>query len=138
MGGNVDVIISSVGTAATISGISQALKSSNPELYVVAVEPKSSNVLNGGQAGPHKIPGIGAGFIPPFYPQDLVDEIFDIPDSDAWDMAKAIAQTEGLPVGISGAATLVAAVDIANRPQFKDKNIITILPDAINNYISQL
>lgn len=138
MGGEVDVLISSVGTAATISGTAQALKTSNPELYVVAVEPLSSNVLNKGKAGPHNIPGIGAGFVPPLYQPELINEIFDVSDSDAWDMAKAIAQTEGLPIGISAAAALVAAVNIANRPQFKGKNIVAILPDAINNYISQL
>ena len=138
MSGNVDVIIASVGTSATLTGIAQALKTSNPELYVVAVEPKQSNVLNGGKKGPHKIHGIGAGFIPPLYKKELVDEVFDVSDEDAWDMAKAVAQTEGLPVGISSGAAFVATVEIASREAFKNKNIVVILPDAIINYLSEL
>lgn len=138
MAGEVDVLVSAVGTAGTLSGVAQALKTSNPELYVVAVEPKSSNVLNGGEKGPHHIPGIGAGFVPPLYPADLVDEVFDVEDEDAWDMAKAVAQTEGLPIGVSSGAAMVAAVNLALRDKFKNKNIVVILPDAINNYISEL
>lgn len=138
MGGEVDAVVSAVGTSGTLSGIAQALKTSNPDLYVVAVEPLSSNVLNGGQKGAHHIPGIGAGFVPPLYKPELVDEVFDVADEDAWDMAKAIAQTEGLPIGVSAGAAMVAAVDLASRDDFKNKNIVVILPDAINNYISEL
>ncbi|MBE6454392.1 MAG: cysteine synthase family protein [Alphaproteobacteria bacterium] len=138
MGGNIDVIIASVGTSGTLTGVAQALKTSNPDLYVVAVEPLASNVLNGGPKGSHKIRGIGAGFVPPLYKKELVDEVFDVSDEDAWDMAKAIAQTEGLPIGISSGAVFVAAVDIATREKFKDKNIVVILPDAITNYLSEL
>ncbi len=138
MGGNIDVIIASVGTSGTLTGVAQALKTSNPDLYVVAVEPLASNVLNGGSKGSHKIRGIGAGFVPPLYKKELVDEVFDVSDEDAWDMAKAIAQTEGLPIGISSGAVFVAAVDIATREKFKDKNIVVILPDAITNYLSEL
>ena len=138
MSGNVDVFVAAVGTSGTLSGIAQTLKTANPDLYVAAVEPKSSNVLSGGEKGGHRIFGIGAGFIPPLYQKELVDEIFDIKDEDAWDMAKAIAQTEGLPIGISAGATMVAAVELASREDFKDKNIVVILPDAINNYISEL
>lgn len=138
MAGEVDAIVSAVGTSGTLSGIAQALKTSNPDLYVVAVEPLNSNVLNGGQKGAHHIPGIGAGFVPPLYKSELVDEVFDVADEDAWDMAKAIAQTEGLPIGISAGAAMVAAVDLASRDDFKNKNIVVILPDAVNNYISEL
>lgn len=138
MSGNIDVIISSVGTSGTLTGVAQALKTSNPDLYVVAVEPLNSNVLNSGQKGPHKIHGIGAGFIPPLYKKDLVDEVYDVSDDDAWDMSKVIAQTEGLPIGISSGAAFVAAVDIASRDKFKNKNIVVILPDSITNYLSEL
>lgn len=138
MGGNVDAIVSAVGTSGTLSGIAQALKTSNPDLYVAAAEPLKSNVLNGGEKGMHHIPGIGAGFVPPLYNKDLVNEVFDIADEDAWGMAKAIAQTEGLPIGVSAGAAMVAAVELASRDSFKGKNIVVILPDAINNYISEL
>ena len=138
MNGNVDVLVASVGTSATLRGIAQSLKTSNPDLYVVAVEPKKSNVLNGGVAGKHNIPGIGAGFVPHFYKKELVDEVFDVDDEDAWDMAKVVAQNEGLPIGVSAGAAMTAAVSLAMREKFKDKNIVVILPDAINNYISSL
>ena len=138
MGGEIDVFVAAVGTSGTLSGIAQALKTSNPDLYVVAVEPKNSAVLTGGIAGAHHIPGIGAGFIPPMYRQDLVNEVFDIDDEDAWGMAKAVAQTEGLPIGISAGAAMTAAIDIASREAFKNKNIVVILPDAVINYISEL
>lgn len=138
MGGNVDAIVSAVGTSGTLSGIAQALKTSNPDLYAAAAEPLKSNVLNGGEKGMHHIPGIGAGFVPPLYNKDLVNEVFDIADEDAWGMAKAIAQTEGLPIGVSAGAAMVAAVELASRDRFKGKNIVVILPDAINNYISEL
>lgn len=138
MSGEIDVFISAVGTSGTLSGVAQTLKTSNPDLYVVAVEPKNSNVLSGGKKGNHNIPGIGAGFIPPLYPKELVNEIFDIEDNDAWDMAKVIAQNEGLPIGVSAGAAMVAAINLASRTSFKNKNIVVILPDAINNYISEL
>ncbi len=138
LGGNIDVIIATVGTSATLTGVAQALKTSNPELYTVAVEPKESNVLNNGKKGAHKIHGIGAGFIPPLYKKELVNEVYDVSSEDAWDMARAIAQTEGLPIGISSGAAFVACVDIASREEFKNKNIVVILPDAITNYLSEL
>ena len=138
MSGDVDVIVSAVGTSGTLTGIAQALKTSNPDLYVVAVEPAASNVLNGGKNGEHTIHGIGAGFVPPLYKKELVNEVFDVPDEDAWDMARLVAQNEGLPIGISSGAAFVAAVNIASREQFKDKNIVVILPDAITNYLHEL
>ena len=138
MGGNLDAFVSAVGTAGTLSGVAQALKTSYPDLFVAAVEPKSSPVLSGGEKGVHHIPGIGAGFVPPLYPSDLVDEVFDVRDEDAWDMAKLVAQKQGLPIGVSAGAAMVAAIELASRESFKGKNIVVILPDAINNYISEL
>ena len=138
MNGEVDGIISAVGTAGTLSGTAKALKSSNPDLKIIAVEPLSSNVLNGGKKGQHRIRGIGAGFVPPFYEKDLVDEVIDVEDNDAWDMARLVAQTEGLPIGVSAGAAMVAAVELAQRESFSCKKLVVILPDAINNYISEL
>ena len=138
MGGNIDAFVSAVGTSGTLTGVAQALRTSNPDLYVAAVEPKSSNVLSGGEKGAHHIPGIGAGFVPPLYQKELVDEVFDIKDEDAWDMARLVAQKQGLPIGVSAGAAMTAAVELASREKFRDKNIVVILPDAINNYISEL
>lgn len=135
-GGNVDVIVSAVGTAGTLVGIASALKSCNPDLYVAAVEPLASPVLNGGKAGAHKILGIGAGFVPKFYNPDLVDEVFDVSDDDAVEMLKLAARLEGLSIGISAGAALFAAVKLAERPDFKHKNIVVILPDAFERYLS--
>ncbi len=135
-GGNVDALVSAVGTAGTIAGIASALKSCNPDLYVAAVEPLSSPVLNGGKAGPHKILGIGAGFVPKFYNSELVDEVFDVADDEAIDMLKQTARLEGLSIGISAGAALCAAVKLAERPAFKHKNIVVLLPDAFERYLS--
>lgn len=133
---NVDAIVCGVGTSGTLTGLAKALKTYNPDLYVVAVEPKESPVLNGGKADVHKISGIGANFVPPFFEPDLVDEIIDIVGDDAIDMAKEVAQTEGLGVGISAGAALKAAIELGKRSEMKDKNIVVILPDAIERYLS--
>lgn len=138
MNGKVDVIVAGVGTGGTISGVAKALKTSNPDLKVVAVEPKGSSVLSGGEKGEHRICGIGAGFVPPLYDKKMVDEIIAVEDDDAWAMAKLVAQTEGLPIGVSAGAAMVAAVSLASRDEYAGKNIAVILPDAINNYISEL
>lgn len=135
-GGAVDVLVATVGTSGTLTGIASTLRSYNPDLYVVAVEPKSSPVLNGGEAGPHKIPGIGAGFVPKFYDKKLVNEVIDVTDEDALSAAKEVAKIEGLPVGISAGAALSAAIEIAKREEFKSKNIVIILPDAVERYLS--
>lgn len=111
-GGEVDVLVSAVGTSGTLTGIASTLRTNNPDLYVVAVEPKSSAVLNGRPAGAHKIPGIGAGFVPPFYNDNLVNEVMDITDEEALDTARETAKSEGLPVGISAGAALCAALKI--------------------------
>lgn len=135
-GGEVDVLVSAVGTSGTLTGIASTLRTNNPDLYVVAVEPKSSAILNGRPAGAHKIPGIGAGFVPPFYNDNLVNEVMDITDEEALDTARETAKSEGLPVGISAGAALCAALKIGQRPEMKGKNIVVILPDAIERYLS--
>lgn len=136
--GDVDVLVAAVGTSGTLTGIAATLKTNNPDLYVVAVEPKSSSVLSGGKAGLHKIPGIGAGFVPPLYEKSLVNEVVDIADEEAWQTAAAVAVDEGLPIGISAGAALAAATKLASREDFVGKKIVAILPDSINNYLSNL
>ena len=135
-GGDIDVLVSAVGTAGTLTGVASTLKTNNPDLYVVAVEPKVSPVLNGGEAGSHKIPGIGAGFVPPFYNDNLVNEVVDVSDEDALNTAKEAAKVEGLPIGLSAGAALCAALKIGARPEMKNKNIVVILPDAVERYLS--
>ncbi len=135
-GGAVDALVCGVGTAGTISGVAETLKSCNPDLYVVAVEPKESPVLSGGAKGSHQIGGIGAGFVPPLYRKDLVNEVICVPSLKAYEMSEIVAQTEGLPVGISAAAALEAAVQLASRNEMKGKNIVVILPDSIERYLS--
>ena len=136
--GEIDVLVATVGTAGTLCGTAATLKTSNPDLYVAAVEPQKSAVLNGGEAGMHDIPGIGAGFVPPLYDKSLVDEVIDVADDEAWRTAADIALCEGLPVGISAGAAIAAATKLAQRKKFEGKNIVVILPDAINNYLSRL
>ena len=136
--GDVDVLVASVGTSGTLSGIAATLKTNNPGLYVVAVEPKDSAVLNGGAAGVHDIPGRGAGFVPPLYDKTLVDEVYDAANEEAWTTASEVAMTEGLPVGISGGAALAAAANLAKREEFAGRTIVVILPDSIHNYLSRL
>ena len=134
--GDVDAIVIGVGTGGTLNGIASTLKTCNPDLFVAAVEPQKSPVLKGGKPNTHKIYGIGANFVPPFFDEDLVDEIFDISDEDAVKTAKEVASTEGLPVGISAGAALRAALQLGKRPEFAHKNIVVILPDAIERYLS--
>ena len=135
-GGEVDAVVIAVGTSGTLNGVASTLKSYNPDLYVAAVEPKNSAVLTGGDKGAHKIPGIGAGFVPVFYDASLVDEVFDIADESASAMARECAQTEGLPVGISAGAALFAAAELGRRDEMKGKTIVVILPDAAERYLS--
>lgn len=134
--GEVDVIVAGVGTGGTINGIASTLKTSNPDLYVVAVEPKASPVLNGGEAGAHKIVGIGAGFVPKFYDKNLVDEVIDVSDDEAIEMLKDVAKVEGLPVGISSGAALFAAIQVGRRDDMKGKTIVVILASAVERYLS--
>ena len=134
--GNVDIFIAGVGTGGTISGIGKALKEKNPNIKIIAVEPLSSPVLHGGASGPHKIQGIGAGFIPRTYNSDFVDEVFDVENDDAILAGRQLAQQEGLLVGISSGAAAFAATEIAKRPENKGKKIVGLLPDTGERYLS--
>ena len=134
--GKVDIFVAGVGTGGTVSGIAKYLKEQNPNIKVIAVEPKSSPVLNGGQSGPHKIQGIGAGFIPKTYNGTLIDEVFDVENDDAIRAGRELAKYDGLLVGISSGAAAYAASEIAKRPENKDKTIVTLLPDTGERYLS--
>jgi cysteine synthase A len=134
--GKVDVFISGVGTGGTVTGAGQRLKEYNPNIYVVAVEPADSPVLSGGNPGPHKIQGIGAGFVPNVFDRSVVDEIVTVQTDDAFTAARDLAASEGLLVGISSGAAAHAATVIANRPEFKGKTIVVLLPDTGERYLS--
>ena len=134
--GDVDIFVAGVGTGGTVSGVAKYLKEQKPGVKVVAVEPKSSPVLNGGQSGPHKIQGIGAGFIPKTYNGDLIDEVFDVENDDAIRTGRQVAQQEGLLVGISAGAALYAAAEVAKRPENKGKKVVVLLPDTGERYLS--
>lgn len=134
--GKVDILVAGVGSGGTISGTGAYLKSRNPDIHIVAVEPKSSPVLNGGQSGPHKIQGIGAGFVPSNYNAFVVDEVFDVENNDAIRTSRELTRQEGLLVGISSGAALYAATMIARRPENAGKRIVVILPDTGERYLS--
>ena len=134
--GKVDIFVAGVGTGGTITGVGGTLKKHNPEVKVVAVEPSDSPVLSGGKAGAHKIQGIGAGFVPAIYDASVVDEVFPVPD--AIRTGRDLAQQEGLLVGISSGAAVFAAMELARRPENAGKNIVALLPDTGERYLSTL
>ena len=134
--GKIDIFVAGVGTGGTVTGTGKYLKQQNPDIQVVAVEPKSSPVLNGGQSGPHKIQGIGAGFVPANYDAAVVDEVIDIDNDDAISASREVARQEGLLVGISAGAALAAASQLAQRPENVGKRIVVLLPDTGERYLS--
>ena len=134
--GKVDVFVAGVGTGGTICGVARALKKHNPDVYIVAVEPESSPVLEGGVEGPHRIQGIGANFIPAIYDASVVDEVLPVPDDEAIRGGRELASTEGLLAGISSGAAVYAARLLAQRPDFANKKIVVLLPDTGERYLS--
>lgn len=134
--GEVDVFIAGVGTGGTITGVGQVLKEKNPNIKIIAVEPEDSPILSGGQPGPHKIQGIGAGFIPDVLQQDIIDEVITIGNETAFATAREVAKTDGIPAGISSGATIAAALEVAARPEMKGKKIVTLVASCAERYIT--
>lgn len=134
--GKVDIFVAGVGSGGTITGVGEALKEKNPNVKIVAVEPYDSPVLSGGNPGPHKIQGIGPGFVPAVLKRDVIDEIIKVKNDDAFQTARALAKTEGLLVGISSGAATFAASELAKLPENKGKNIVVLLPDTGERYLS--
>lgn len=134
--GKVDIFVAGVGTGGTITGVGEYLKEKNPKIKIVAVEPESSPVLSKGEAGPHKIQGIGAGFVPEVLNTDIYDEIITVSNDDAFEIGREVGQHEGILVGISSGAAVSAAIELAKRPENEGKTIVVLLPDTGDRYLS--
>jgi cysteine synthase len=134
--GKVDVLVAGVGTGGTITGAGERLKELNPDLHVVAVEPRASAVLSGGSPGAHKIQGIGAGFVPAVLNREILDEIIPVDDEDAIETARVVARAEGILAGISGGAAIWAAMEVARRPEHQGARVVAVVPDSGERYVS--
>jgi cysteine synthase A len=135
-GGAIDAFVAGVGTGGTITGVGQVLKPRRPSLRIIAVEPEDSPVLSGGQPGPHKIQGIGAGFVPEVLDRAVLDEVITVGNQTAFDTAREVARLEGIPVGISSGAAIAAALEVGGRAEFASKNIVVVVPSFAERYLS--